>query len=260
MIERSRALMYSGGHKGTEAEFGRDAARWGIREVTFSFKGHQMEWSQDVRVLSEDELRKGDISMEIVSARLGRTYTRLDAVRRVVQSMFHIVTNAYQVFAVGWIQPDRTVRGGTGWGVELAKFFNRRVSVFDQGQEHWYTWTGTEWQRDLPTIGEKPFAATGTRHLTDAGRAAIQALFERSFGPAPALPEPPPPAPAPAPAPPRARPAAAKKPAARKPAARKPATKKPAAKRPAPGRGRKAASRQPSRKPAARATKPARRR
>lgn len=280
MIDRSRALMYSGGHKGTEAEFGRDAARWGIREVTFSFKGHQMEWSQDVRMLSEDELRKGDISMEIVSARLGRSYTRLDAVRRVVQSMFHIVTNSYQVFVVGWIQPDKTVRGGTGWGVELAKFFNRTVSVFDQGQEHWYTWTGTEWQRDLPTIGEKPFAATGTRHLTDAGRAAIQALFERSFGPAPALPEPPPApaeAPAPAPAPPRAKKTVAKKtvaarPAATKAKAKKPAARQPAAKKPAapPSRGRKAASRQPARKPAAarpaarrpaaRAKKPARRR
>jgi hypothetical protein len=185
MIDRSRALMYSGGHKGTEAEFGRCADRWQVREVTFSFKGHQMEWSRDVRMLSEDELRKGDVSMEIVSARLGRSYTRLEAVRRVVQSMFHIVTNSWQVFAVGWIQPDKTVRGGTGWGVELAKFFNRRVSVFDQGQEHWYTWSGTEWQRDLPVIGEKPFAATGTRHLDDAGRAAIQALFERSFGSAP---------------------------------------------------------------------------
>ncbi len=185
MIDRSRALMYSGGHKGTEAEFGRCAERFQIREVTFSFKGHQMEWSRDVRMLSEDELRKGDVSMEIVSARLGRTYTRLDAVRRVVQSMFHIVTNSWQHFAVGWIQPDKTVRGGTGWGVELAKFFNRRVSVFDQAQEHWYTWNGTDWQRDLPLIGEKPFSATGTRHLNDAGRAAIHALFERSFGPAP---------------------------------------------------------------------------
>lgn len=231
MIDRSRALMYSGGHKGTEAEFGRCADRWHIREVTFSFKGHQMEWSRDVRVLSEDELRKGDISMEIVSARLGRTYTRLDAVRRVVQSMFHIVTNSWQVFAVGWIQPDKTVRGGTGWGVELAKFFNRRVSVFDQAQEHWYTWTGTEWQRDLPTVGEKPFAATGTRHLSDAGRAAIQALFERSFGAAPEQPlaagRPAPSAastPAKAAAQPAARKAAPAKPAP-KPAARAGATK-----------------------------------
>lgn len=220
MIDRSRALMYSGGHKGTEAEFGRCADRWQVREVTFSFKGHQMEWSRDVRMLSEDELRKGDVSMEIVSARLGRTYTRLDAVRRVVQSMFHIVTNSWQHFAVGWIQPDKTVRGGTGWGVELAKFFNRRVSVFDQAQEHWYTWSGTEWQRDLPLIGEKPFSATGTRHLNDAGRAAIHALFERSFGP---VPEPRPKTPAKA----EATPKAPAKPSATKPAA-KPAAKPPA--------------------------------
>lgn len=262
MIDRSRALMYSGGHKGTEAEFGRCADLWQVREVTFSFKGHQMEWSRHVRVLDEDELRKGDVSMEIVSARLGRSYTRLEAVRRVVQSMFHLVTNAWQVFTVGWIQPDKTVRGGTGWGVELAKFFNRRVSVFDQNQEHWYTWTGTEWQRDLPVIGEKPFAATGTRHLSDAGIAAIHALFERSFGPAPERPAPPPePAPKPVPGtPPRparaAKPKSTAKPKASKPAPRKPAAakRKPATRQKAPARKRAAA-----RKPA-RAKKPARRR
>jgi hypothetical protein len=38
---------------------------------------------------------------------------------------------------------------------------------------------------DEPKIADKPFAGTGTRNLTDSGRAAIRALFERTFGPAP---------------------------------------------------------------------------
>jgi hypothetical protein len=32
-------------------------------------------------------------------------------------------------------------------------------------------------------IPERPFAATGTRNLTDEGRKAVAGLFERSFGP-----------------------------------------------------------------------------
>lgn len=185
MIDRDRTFLLSGGHKGAEAEFGRSAEAWGIPEVTYSFEGHVMEWSKDVRVLTAEELARGDVSMEIVSQRLGRSYTSIEYVRTVIQSLFHMVVDAYQVFVIGVIKPDGTVEGGTGWGVELARFFNRPVSVFDQAKGRWFTWKGTEWVEDEPVIGKRPFAGTGTRNLTDAGRAAIRGLFERSFGPAP---------------------------------------------------------------------------
>ena len=184
MTDRNKPQLLSGGHKGAEAEFGRCAERWGVQEVTFSFEGHAMEFEKHVRVLSAEELQKGDISMEIVSKRLGRSYVAVDYIRKVIQSLFHMVSASYQVFVVGWIQPDGTVQGGTGWGVELARFFNRQVSVFDQGKDQWFTWKGTEWVPDEPLIGERPFAGTGTRNLSPAGRHAIEQLFERSFGPA----------------------------------------------------------------------------
>jgi hypothetical protein len=98
----------------------------------------------------------------------------------VVQSIFHMVNDAYQVFAIGWIQPDDTVKGGTGWAVELAKLFNRELYVFDQARDDWFAWRGNRWEPAQPTIGDKPFCGTGTRNLTDAGRAAIGELFERS--------------------------------------------------------------------------------
>lgn len=123
--------------------------------------------------------------MEIVFQRLGRTFACGKGIRRVIQSMFHVVTRGDHLFAVGWIQDDDTVKGGTGWGVELAKFFNREISVFDQQDERWYRWHEGRWQEDEPTIPQRPFAAAGTRALTSAGKAAIRQLFERSFGPAP---------------------------------------------------------------------------
>jgi hypothetical protein len=182
MTDRNRATLYSGGHKGTEAEFGRCAERWGIRQVTLSYEGHLMEWSRYVRVLDEEELLKGDVSMEIVSKRLGRTYTSVKQIRKVVQLLFHLVNHSYHVFALGWIQGDDTVQGGTGWGVELAKLFNRPVSVFDQARHAWFSWRDGRWVADTPSIPERPFAATGTRNPTDEGRSAVVDLFQRSFG------------------------------------------------------------------------------
>ncbi len=186
MTERFKAKLISGGHKGTEAEFGRQAELWQIPNTTLSYEGHVMEHSGEIEVLNAEDLARGDVSMEFVFQRLGRRFHHRNAVRRVIQSMFHVVTRGDHLFTAGWIQPDGTVKGGTGWGVELARFFNRPVSVFDQEQERWFTRKEARWQEDEPTIPDRPFSATGTRNLTEAGRAAIHELFERSFGPAPA--------------------------------------------------------------------------
>ena len=182
MTDRFKAKLISGGHKGTEAEFGRNAEEWGIAETTISFEGHKMEHSGEVVMLNDADLARGDVSMEIVFARLGRSFARGKGIRRVIQSMFHIVNKGHHLFVVGWVQDDNTVKGGTGWGVELAKFFNRGINVFDQEQEKWFRWTGVAWEEDTPIIPDTAFSATGTRNLTDAGKAAIRDLFERSFG------------------------------------------------------------------------------
>lgn len=182
MTERSQVTLYSGGHKGAETEFGKNAERWGIREVNYTFEGHAVERDRNCTVLSPEELRKGDISMEIVSRRMGRTYAKAEKIRKVIQSIFHMVNKGYHVFAIGWIQPDGTVKGGTGWGVELAKLFNRPTSVFDQDRNAWFSWKDNEWVADTPVIQGDSFVGTGTRNLTGDGVQAIEDLFRRSFG------------------------------------------------------------------------------
>ena len=178
----ARPTLISGGHKGAEAEFGRAAKRWGVEQTTLSFAGHDMEWPVNVRALSDAELAQGDVSMEIVSKRMGRIYHEAERIRRVVQSLYAMVNEAYRVFAIGWIQPDDTVKGGTGWGVELAKLFNRPVWVFDQARGEWFAWRDGHWVPEDPTLGDRTFAGTGTRNLSEAGRAAIADLFRRSLG------------------------------------------------------------------------------
>ena len=184
MTDCSQITMYSGGHRGTEAEFGKMAERWGLQEVNFSFEGHVVERDKSVHILSPDELDKGDVSMAIVSLRMGRTYARTNKIRKVIQSIFHMVNKGYHVITIGWIQPDDTVKGGTGWGVELAKLFNRPVHVYDQDKKEWFAWKDNRWVADTPVITDNTIACTGTRNLDADGTRAIHDLFERSFGPA----------------------------------------------------------------------------
>ena len=180
-MNQVKTTLFSGGHKGAEAYFGENAEKWGINEVNFTFDGHNYERCRNLTVLSDEELSKGDVSMEIVSTRMGRIYAKPGKIRKVIQSIFHMVNKGYHVFTIGWIQDDKTVKGGTGWGVELAKLFNRPVSVFDQDKNEWYSWMNNEWVKDTPVVKTDTFVGTGTRNLTDEGKKAIEELFSRSF-------------------------------------------------------------------------------
>ena len=181
-MNSSECTLYSGGHAGAETFFGECAERFGVKEVTYSFEGHRIKREKNVEFLNDEALKRGDISMEIVSGHMHRTYSNSAAIRRVFQSIFHMINNGQQIFAVGVVQDDNTVKGGTGWGVELGKFFNRDVHVFDTVKNCWLTWRHGEWIMEIPTIIEKTFVGTGTRNLTDESRAAISDLFSRSFG------------------------------------------------------------------------------
>ncbi|MFO7749987.1 MAG: hypothetical protein R6U68_06150 [Desulfobacteraceae bacterium] len=181
MTDLSQITLYSGGHRGAESEFGRQAERYGIKEVNFSFEGHNIERDSGVQVLTPEELEKGDVSMDIVSARMSRNFSRVSKIRRVIQSIFHMVNNGYQVFVVGWILPDNTVKGGTGWAVELARLFNRPVFVYEQDRKAWFSWINNAWQEVTPIISHKTFAGTGTRNLSQDAVKALEDLFDRSF-------------------------------------------------------------------------------
>jgi hypothetical protein len=182
MKNREQIHLIHGGHKGTEAEFGVCAGKWGVRETTLSYEGHVMARSENVEVLSDDELEKGRVSMEFVFQRMGRRFVQGKGLNRVIHLLFHVVTRSDQMFAIGSIQENGSVKGGTGWGVELAKLFNRPVHVFDQEKAGWFDWDGTEWKPSEPSILEGNVSVTGTRNLTDAGRQAIVSLFESSLG------------------------------------------------------------------------------
>lgn len=180
-MNAKNCTLYSGGHKGAEAEFGTQAEHWGVGEVNFTYEGREPVRSRGLVMLSPEEMMRGDISMEIVCMHMGRSYSSVETIRKVMQLLFHLVNKGFQVFAIGWIQPNDTVKGGTGWAVELAKLFNRPLSVFDLERGAWFTWQDRSWVESQPVIEHPTFVGTGTRDLPESGRKAIEELFRRSF-------------------------------------------------------------------------------
>lgn len=182
MLNPKQCVLYSGGAVGTEQFFGAQAEAWGIEEVNYSFEGHQIERTRGVRVLTTAELELKDVSLSYVSRLMGREYTRAPMFRKVLQSICWQVSSGQQVIVVGVIQSDGTVKGGTGWGAELAKLCNKPLLVFDQERSSWYRWMKDAWASEAkPVIEYAHFTATGTRFLETNGRTAIMDLFSRSF-------------------------------------------------------------------------------
>ncbi len=181
MIDPKKSTLYSGGARGAEAAFGEAAQAHGVAELNFTFEGHHIARSVSTQPLTAEELTKSDMVMSEVSRRLNRDYSSRPWMRQILQSICYQVNRGYQVFVIGTIQADESVKGGTGWAVELAKLFNRPLHVFDQGQGKWFTWSDEAWKEDTPSIEHFAFCGTGTRNLNEVGAKAIADLFARSY-------------------------------------------------------------------------------
>jgi len=184
-MNREDVILFSGGAPGAEAAFGACAESHGIEEVNFTFDGHKIERHRGVRVLNHEELQSGDVSLAYVSRLMHRRFTDAPTIRKVLQTVWYQVNNGQEIYVIGAVQEDGTVRGGTGWGAEFAKLCNKPLHVFDQEKNSWFSWTGEDWEKrssaNGPIITHVHFTGTGTRMLMPNARSAITALFKRSF-------------------------------------------------------------------------------
>jgi len=184
-MKPGECILFSGGAPGAEAAFGLAAERHGVEEVNFTFEGHKIERRRGVRVLNHEELLAGDVSLEYVSRLMHRRYTEGPTIRKVLQTLWYQVNSGQEVYVIGSILEDGTVKGGTGWGAEFAKLCNKPLFVFDQDKDAWFEWTGDAWrhfdQSTQPVISHPHFTGTGTRTIRDNGRREIDALFRRSL-------------------------------------------------------------------------------
>lgn len=184
-MEKEQCVLYSGGANGAEAAFGANAECFGIDEVNFTFEGHKVERQRGLRFLTHEELKNGDFSLEYVSRLLNRRYSESRSIRKILQSIWYQINNGQEIYVIGEILDDKTVKGGTGWGAEFAKLCNKPLWVFDQKQDAWFRWDQSGWvlckDGEQPVIRHPHFTGTGTRYLEENGKKAIDELFARSF-------------------------------------------------------------------------------
>jgi len=182
-LPASAYTLLSGGATGAETTFGECAEQYGLQEINFSFEGHKTTRSRGLVKLNAEDLELGHVSDKYVVSHMHRTYPRTPLFQKVLQSIWHQVSTAGEIFVVGKIMQDNTVKGGTGWAAELGRHWHKPVYVFDQEQNSWFSWQDDTWAAiDDPKVSRTRFSGSGTRFLNDQGRKAIHGLFARSFG------------------------------------------------------------------------------
>jgi hypothetical protein len=185
-MKPDESVLFSGGAAGAESAFGACAERHGVEEVNFTFDGHKIQRDRGVRVLNREELQAGDVSLEYVSRLIHRRFTDEPTIRKVLQTLWYQVNSGQEIYVIGTILDDGTVRGGTGWGAEFAKLCNKPLQVFDQAKDGWFTWADGDWRAHAagvgPVVTHPHFTGTGTRTLQANGTRAIEQLLARSFG------------------------------------------------------------------------------
>jgi len=181
-VKPEDSILYSGAAAGAEAAFGAAAEAHGVDEVNFTFEGHNDARSRGIRVLTHEELKHGDVSLAYVSKLMHRSYRDTPLFKKVLQTIWHQVNHGQEIYVVGKILDDGTVKGGTGWGAEFAKLCNKPLFVFDQEQNGWFRWAGEAFEKVKdPVIRHPHFCGTGTRFLAVNGAGAIRDLLARTF-------------------------------------------------------------------------------
>jgi hypothetical protein len=100
-MNRDECVLFSGAAAGAEAAFGAAAERYGIAEVNFTFEGHNDARTRGIRVLTPEELLHGDVSLSYVGRLMNRTFNDTPLFRKVLQSIWHEVNSASEVFVIG---------------------------------------------------------------------------------------------------------------------------------------------------------------
>jgi hypothetical protein len=193
----SENVCLSGGARGADYEWGRNAALAGHKVIHLSFEGHKSKGRpEDTVVLTQAQLEEADqYLVEINDRVLKRTlpwwrYHVISLLRR----NYWQVRDTERVYAIAGIDFEDTgqVIGGTAWAVEMFKLLRPteatdELFVFDSRRGTmgtWYGWNGMAWEPLRPDripIPHGRWTGIGARDIDDVGKYEIERVFQFAF-------------------------------------------------------------------------------
>ena len=177
--------LFSGGANGSDMYWQNLGAKYGVRVKAFSFQAHGKRNTARV-VLNNEQLKQADVFLHKANKTLKRHFpTSKSFVNNLRRRNWYQVKDTNGVFAVGRLSASRsTVEGGTGWAVQMAVDSKKPVYVFDTVKSSWqrYEYSNKKFISCKAPKLTLNFTGIGTRALPENGKAAIEQIFEGTFG------------------------------------------------------------------------------
>lgn len=161
--------IISGGANGTDTLVELNGKQYNHQLEVISFEGHQCK-SENRIILSQEYLKSVDNILKMYAKILRRHYpTNNEYINNLLRRDYYIYGNAEIMIAFGYLDlTTHQVEGGTGWGVEFAKF-NIPVYVFNLYDLQWYEFNREKnfiLLDDEVILQDKRVAIIGTRRLS----------------------------------------------------------------------------------------------
>ena len=171
---------FSGGASGSDFIFSTESIKKSIDVIAFSFDVHNTKSNNRV-ILSDKQLKEGFKHIEIANNKLNRNIYNISTyIKNLISRDYFQVKSSDTIFAVGRLQTENIVMGGTGWAVQIAIDNKKPIYFFEQNHNQWYYFdyesNKFEIYESIPKLTEK-FAGIGTREINQNGIDAIKSLF-----------------------------------------------------------------------------------
>lgn len=184
-------ILLSGAADGADSVFSKAAAASKHQVVHWTFAGHKTKLRKGLYQLSPEHLTAADPYLMRANKGVVRTFpSGSEHVNNLLRRNLYQVRWSESVYAVSRFSSDRSmlmIDGGTAWACQM--YVDRflydqepmdlcQLYLFDQTSGTWHAWK-RRWDRiDAPPKPHGIYAGIGSRDLSDAGSAAIAALYQ----------------------------------------------------------------------------------
>lgn len=174
--------LHTGGALGTDEFFADSCSEIGFNVKIHSFEGHTVKGKGEIIIHTMEELREADEHLSKAAQFLKRPFpSKNKFTNNLLRRNYLIIKNVESVYAIGKIESEYVVEGGTGWVCQMCRQLEKSLMLFNLYDKKWYS-TGQAscyWPLDCDTpnlIGN--FAGIGTRGLNKDGKRAIKSLLK----------------------------------------------------------------------------------
>lgn len=175
---------YTGGAIGSDMIFEIESIKKGFDVIAFSFKEHNTT-SEHKFILTEYQLKDGYEHIKKANLKLNRNIKNISKyVKNLLSRDWYQVKHSDTIYAIGILETESTVRGGTGYAVQLGIDEKKHIYVFDQSVDYWhyydYDTNKFEIYEGVPPL-DYNFAGIGTREINNNGINAIKSLISNAI-------------------------------------------------------------------------------